>query len=536
MYFPRVLLKETIYGTDMAYSLMTKFNELTTGEFDYLVLESVDVEIGSESVRVNMIFPEAKESVVRSQTDRITEAVTRALGSKASVFVKLTKSHFDADFFRAKLISFLNGYPSLAPYVFADNIIVKQNAEYDFSVILKVDSDIYDYALKRGLVEDVKKMLAVSYCEAVSFTIEQYETSKKEDYIQLAEDELKNYVYQTSGGHFIIPQNVEEFVGKIIYDRAGYISDANREISGAVYCGTVSNFSECQRKPREGEAESKKFYKFTITDPTGSLKCLYFPLKKDGECNIINLKDGKDVVVKGSLKENRFRGQVTYDMFVNSLSLCTLPENLEIDKNEYRAAGEYKCIAPEKYIEAKQATIFDVIKPPSKWLIGKTFCVFDVETTGIDTNTCKIIELAAVKVVDGAITETFSTFINPKEHISERITELTSITDADVAQAPTIDKVLPDFYKFSENTVLVGHNVNFDIGFINASGKAMGIYFNNAREDTLELAQRYLKGLRNYKLGTVIKHLGIVNDQAHRAIYDTIATAKAFIKIADYMG
>ena len=63
----------------MAYSLMTKFNELTAGEFDYLVLESVDVEIGSESVRVNMIFPEAKESVVRSQTDRITEAVTRAL-------------------------------------------------------------------------------------------------------------------------------------------------------------------------------------------------------------------------------------------------------------------------------------------------------------------------------------------------------------------------------------------------------------------------------------------------------------------------
>lgn len=62
------------------------------------MLESVDVEIGSESVRVNMIFPEAKESVVRSQTDRITEAVTRALGSKASVFVKLTKSHFDADF------------------------------------------------------------------------------------------------------------------------------------------------------------------------------------------------------------------------------------------------------------------------------------------------------------------------------------------------------------------------------------------------------------------------------------------------------
>lgn len=76
-------------------------------------------------------------------------------------------------------------------------------------------------------------------------------------------------------------------MGKIIYDRAGYISDANREISGAVYCGTVSDFSECQRKPREGETESKKFYKFTITDPTGSLKCLYFPRKRTANATLL---------------------------------------------------------------------------------------------------------------------------------------------------------------------------------------------------------------------------------------------------------
>ena len=81
----------------------------------------------------------------------------------------------------------------------------------------------------------------------------------------------------------------------------------------------------------------------------------------------------------------------------------------------------------------------------------------------------------------------------------------------------------------------MGHNVSFDIGFINAAGKNINIYFDNPREDTLELSRRYIKGLRNYKLGTVLKSLGLVNEQAHRAIYDTIATAKAFIKIADFM-
>ena len=162
--------------------------------------------------------------------------------------------------------------------------------------------------------------------------------------------------------------------------------------------------------------------------------------------------------------------------------------------------------------------------------------MFDVETTGFDTSTCKIIEIGAVKVVDGVITETFSTYVDPLQHIPERITDLTSITDEDVAGAPNISVALPDFYKFAENTVLVGQNVNFDIGFINAEGKPLGIYFSNPREDTVEIAREHLKGLRNYKLGTILKYLGINNEHAHRAIHDAVATAKAFIRLADYMG
>ena len=187
----------------MAYSLMTKFNELTSGAFGYLVLESVDVDIGADSVRVNLIYPELKEKEVRKQYDQITEAVVKAMGSKAMVSVKLTKSHFDCDFFKAKLITFFENYPSVAPYVFADDIEITRNADYDFSVKLKLDKDVLDYAVSRGVTEDVKKMLASSYCENVSFEFVPEEKKDKTDYIELAEEELKNYVYRTSGGHFI---------------------------------------------------------------------------------------------------------------------------------------------------------------------------------------------------------------------------------------------------------------------------------------------------------------------------------------------
>ncbi len=521
----------------MAKSLMLKFNEFTDSRFSYLVLESVDVDVRSESVQINLIFPEPEEKTVRACEEEISAAIKKVMGLKSNVSVRLTKSHFDADFFKVAFLKFISAFPTVAPYVFLENMQIAQLEEYHFSVELTMDADICEYAEKRNVLDEIKKMLATNYCEKVDFKFVPVSPDNPISYIEEAEEELRNYVYQTNDGHFIIPQNVEAFIGNVIYERAGYISDAKREASGLVYCGTVSEFTECVRKKENEDEPDRKFYKFSITDPTGTLKCLYFPRKSkkkndNAENNIVLLQDGKQIVVKGSLKANTFRGQTTYDMFVNSISLCTLPENLVIIENEFRTAKTYKVVSPQRYVEARQATLFDVAEPVAPYLLNKTFCVFDVETTGIDTTTNTIIELAAVKIVNGVITETLSTFVNPHEHISDRITQLTSITDEDVKDAPDICDVLADFYKFSENTILVGHNVGFDIGFVNACGKASRIYFSNQSEDTMQMARRYVKGLTNYKLKTVVKHFGIVNEHAHRAIHDTIATAKAFIKLA----
>ena len=98
--------------------------------------------------------------------------------------------------------------------------------------------------------------------------------------------------------------------------------------------------------------------------------------------------------------------------------------------------------------------------------LSDTYVVFDLETTGFSSVKDKIIEIGAVKVADGKITDKFSTFVNPKRPIPFEITQLTSITDQMVMEAPAIETVLPQFLEFVGDAVLVAHNASFDVGFI----------------------------------------------------------------------
>ena len=99
--------------------------------------------------------------------------------------------------------------------------------------------------------------------------------------------------------------------------------------------------------------------------------------------------------------------------------------------------------------------------------------LFDIETTGFSSVTNHIIEIGAVKVENGKIVDRFSTYVNPQEPIPYRITKLTTITDADVMDAPTIDQVLPEFFAFCEGCVLVAHNASFDTGFIKENARKL---------------------------------------------------------------
>ena len=157
------------------------------------------------------------------------------------------------------------------------------------------------------------------------------------------------------------------------------------------------------------------------------------------------------------------------------------------------------------------------------------YVVFDIETTGFSPLSDRIIEIGAVKVVNGTITDKFSTFVNPDIPIPFRIEQLTSINDSMVLPAPKIDKVLPDFLKFCEGCALVAHNASFDVSFIAHNAEELGLPFDPTVLDTVTLARVLLPQLNRYKLDTVAKALNVSLENHHRAVDDAGATAEIFV-------
>ncbi len=164
-----------------------------------------------------------------------------------------------------------------------------------------------------------------------------------------------------------------------------------------------------------------------------------------------------------------------------------------------------------------------------------SYVVFDIETTGFSASKNQIIEIGAVKVTGGEITDRFSSFINPKVPIPPRIVELTGIHDNMVMDADTIDVVLPEFLEFCEGCALVAHNASFDVGFIEANAKRLGIDTEFTVVDTLTLARVLLPDQSRFKLDNVAKTLGISLENHHRAVDDAECTAHIFVKFIEML-
>ncbi|MCH5210775.1 MAG: PolC-type DNA polymerase III [Oscillospiraceae bacterium] len=163
------------------------------------------------------------------------------------------------------------------------------------------------------------------------------------------------------------------------------------------------------------------------------------------------------------------------------------------------------------------------------------FVVFDIETTGLDKNKNNITEIGAVKVVNGEIVDKWSTFVNPCQPIPENIVDLTGINDNMVKDAPKIGEILPDFFEFAKDCILVAHNASFDIGFIKKAAKDMGLDFDFTCLDTLMLARGMYPQLPNFKLDTITRHLHVILENHHRAVDDAKATADMFVKMINQL-
>ncbi len=166
-----------------------------------------------------------------------------------------------------------------------------------------------------------------------------------------------------------------------------------------------------------------------------------------------------------------------------------------------------------------------------------TFTVVDLETTGLNPKTSEIIEIAAVKVKDGVITEKFDTLIKPSiGFIPENITKLTGITNPLVIDKPKIEQVFPEFLDFIKDSIIIAHNAKFDLSFLNeTSYQLTGKLIQNPVICTLILSSRLFPDLRSKSLSHLAYYFNITYRRKHRALSDAEVTYELFKKIVEYL-
>ena len=164
-------------------------------------------------------------------------------------------------------------------------------------------------------------------------------------------------------------------------------------------------------------------------------------------------------------------------------------------------------------------------------LFPNNYVVLDIETTGFNPKEHEIIELSAIRVENGQIKEEFSQLVKPIGYLSGYISNLTGITLDMLKDAPSIKEVILDFKNFCSNSIVIGHNINFDLSFINTQMiQNYDMPFTNDYIDTLKIARKFLPSLPGKKLGIIAAHFGFNTDGMHRGLKDCIVTNMCYQK------
>ncbi len=440
--------------------------------------------------------------------------------TKTEVKVKCIKNHFDEDFLSIKILKYFqedNGF--LRNKISAKDFKIEQNGK-ECIVTFLGDVNFCGY-INVGVVEPLEMYLYRSFImdfKVTTFVDREVEEVKAET------------VHKASRA--VKVDKLEPFMGKPEGDTPAFICDIDGEYDRGIVCGIVTNLEEKTKKNPKQIGKRKinwKYYTFDLTDMSGKVGCMAFPsLAMNKKMEMI---EGMQVVVAGQIKAGRmgeFMVMARTITFCHILTTDGPPNKLLKDEPLY-----YDTVKPEPVVVYKQDNILESAKVDDVTkLMGKTIVVFDIETTGLSPIHNRIVELGAVKIVDGVITDKFSSLVNPEVMMDQRNMSIHGITNEAVRNSPKIDKVIVDFYKFSYGSILCGHNSKgFDIPFIRENAKKVGFDFFNKQIDTLELAIRYVKGTSNNKLGTLCQHFGIVNEKAHRAYEDAIATGQLLIRM-----
>ncbi len=360
-------------------------------------------------------------------------------------------------------------------------------------------------------------------------------------------------------------------LGKIIDSEPTPIKGIDEGSGRCTVCGEV--FAAEGRDIKE-----KKLFTFNITDKTDSITCKIF-LAPDKYATVsAAVKNGAYVLVRGNAVFDSFAGEVV--IRVQDIGAAKKHEKEDIASEKrvelhvhtqmssmdgvssatalVKKAIQYghPAIAitdhgvvqsfPEAYKAAKGSdlkVIFGVeayfvndigasLYKGKSWPLGGEMVAFDIETTGLSPKTERITEIGAVKIRDGVICETFSTFVNPEKPIPAKIVELTGITDSMVATAPKEEEAVRAFLAFCGDAPIIAHNASFDTSFIRAACTRMGEVYAPSVIDTLVFCRAMVISKRQHSLDKMAKYFGVENPSHHRAVNDAEVCAKIWAALS----
>lgn len=365
-------------------------------------------------------------------------------------------------------------------------------------------------------------------------------------------------------------------LGRVINDSQEVVQmkDIHEEERSVVVEGYV--FSTEVRELRSG----RQLLTFEITDYTSSFAVKKFSRNEADEAQFANIKEGMWLKVRGPVQEDTWMHDLVINAFdINEISHQERQDQAPADDKriELHAHSEmsqmdatnsitelatqahkwgHPAIAitdhadvqafPEafkaasklgiKMIYGVEANVVDdgiplVYNENHATLIDNTYVIFDVETTGLSAIYDKVIELSAVKMKDGEVLERFDEFIDPGFPLSEQTTNLTSITDEMVRGSKSEEEVFHMFKDFCEGCIIAGHNVSFDMGFMNTGYRRHQMSeITEPVIDTLPLARFLYPHMRGYRLNTLSKKFKVALEHHHRANYDAEATGHLLYK------
>lgn len=457
---------------------------------------------------------------VKDSNKELEELIKKYFKNKVNVECKIKNFLFDESVCLKEIKNFIAQKKELENLIDTDKLFFKkQDDEYFLSI--PTDKEYLSNSFINEL--DIILFDIFNRYNKPAPSLKFNKTDIKEIDNVLEKRVKENYrVEQLVESDFVKTEDIVEVLGKIEnFSEVVCVNNNLETVKNITVCGTVLGVR--QREYTKNE-KTKQMVSFKLVDGKNMLDCVFFG--KGGE-KLLEL-ESKDVVALGDIEEYNSNKSL-------KIKAVCLARIIKPEVKYKKAEDSYISTFPEKFVELKQSNFLDnsdIIK--SEYLLNNTFVVYDLETTGLDIGSCQIIEIGAIKIEKGILTQQFETLINPGNHIPDDATKVNHITDEMVKDAPFIDKAIADFYKFCDGCIMVAHNgLGYDYPIVKRVGFEHHYNFNNEQQDTYVLSRKLVHGLNKYVLKNVCDHFGISLEGAHRALNDTVATAKLFVKLME---